>query len=252
MQGQRSAAVYNCAHLLSSVHALVLFTADAYLWAMTIKLTAAQKIQVINTEDVYAVMQQVLLRANKIDRNKEHFWLVCLSHNNHILMVELISLGSVKATIVDPMDVFSFALQKRAVKLIMVHNHPSGEMKPSAVDMDLTERMYAIGKFIQMPVLDHLIISEKEFFGFKQAGLMERIEREKRYDLTFSEQDKLTAQIKRLQKENESLAKAGEKALLQQAKDMASTMLQDGLPIEQVMKFTGLTKRQVSALQKNT
>lgn len=217
---------------------------------MTIKLTAAQKIQVINTEDVYAVMQQVLLRENKIDQDKEHFWLICLSQNNHILMVELISLGSVKATIVDPMDVFSFALQKRAVKLIMVHNHPSGETKPSASDIDLTERMYAIGKFIQMPVLDHLIISAKAFFSFKQAGLIERIEREKRYDLTFSEQDKLTAQLEKVEKEKAAAERRTASAEKNVKKQIAKRLLSENMTTEKVAEISGLTKKEVEKLQK--
>jgi hypothetical protein len=61
-------------------------------------------------------MQQILLRENKIDRSKEHFWVACLSNNNRILLIELVSLGTMKASLVDPTEVFSFALQKRAVQ----------------------------------------------------------------------------------------------------------------------------------------
>jgi DNA repair protein RadC len=209
---------------------------------MTIKLTAAQKIHVLNSSDVFTVMQQLLKRENKIDRDKEHFWLVCLSNSNRILMIELISLGSVKTTIVEPMDVFSFALQKRAVKLIMVHNHPSGEMRPSQSDIDLTERMYAIGKFIQMPILDHLIISEKEFYSFNEAGLMRKIEEEKRYDLTFSEIDKVNAQLKKAEKEKAAAEKNAKTA-------MAKSLLEQGVSVEIVMKSSGLTKKAIEKLK---
>lgn len=67
---------------------------------MNVKLTKEQKVKVLNSDDIYMIMQQILLRENKIDRNKEHLWLVCLATNNRILMIELISLGSVNATIV--------------------------------------------------------------------------------------------------------------------------------------------------------
>src|SRR5438105_5881644 len=101
---------------------------------MNVKLTTTQKIKVLNSDDIYNIMQQVLLRENKIDRNKEHFWIIGLSQVNKILYIELISLGTISATIVEPMEVFSIALQKRTVQIILVHNHPSGELKPSNAD----------------------------------------------------------------------------------------------------------------------
>jgi len=86
-------------------------------------------------------MQKILLREEKIDQDHEHFWIVGLANNNRILFIELIGFGSVNRTVAEPMDVFSFALQKRAVNIILVHNHPSGEVKPSDADKDLTDRM---------------------------------------------------------------------------------------------------------------
>jgi DNA repair protein RadC len=202
---------------------------------MNVRLTEAQKIKILNSEDLYSVMQQVLLRENKIDRNKEHFWIVCLSSSNQILMVELVSLGSVNATIVDPMDVFSFALQKRAVKLILVHNHPSGDLTPSAADKEMTDRMLAIGKFIQMPVIDHLIISETTYYSFVDAGLLEEIERNSTYDLTFSQINLLKEEMKTIEN--------------RKAESIARSMLSDGHSVEVVAKHTGLTVGQVEKLR---
>ncbi len=152
---------------------------------MTVRLTENQKIQILNAQDVYSIIQQVLLREKKIDRNKEHFWIIGLATNNQILFIELISLGSVKATIVEPMEVFSFALQKRAVKIIMVHNHPSGTLNPSKADIEITDKMVAIGKFLRMPIIDHFIISEKMYYSFTASGLLDEIEKNTRYDLSF-------------------------------------------------------------------
>lgn len=217
---------------------------------MTVKLTPSQKkVKVLSADDIYAVMQRVLLHEKKFDRDKEHFWLVCLAQNNRILMIELISLGSVKSTIVEPMDVFSFALQKRAVKLILVHNHPSGEMTPSRSDIDMTERMHAIGQFIQMPVLDHLIISEKNFYSFKDEGLMEKIADEKRYDLTFAEIDKLNAQLKRIEKEKAAAERKVATAEKKKSLEIAKQMLHENLPIDQIARITGLTQRAIEKLR---
>lgn len=86
---------------------------------LTISLKDNEKIKIINSDDIYKIMQQVLLRENKIDRDKEHFWVAGLAINNRLLFIELISLGSQKATIVSPKEVFSVALQKRAATIIL-------------------------------------------------------------------------------------------------------------------------------------
>ena len=199
---------------------------------MTVRLTENQKIQILNAQDVYSIMQQVLLREKKIDRNKEHFWIIGLANNNQILFIELISLGSVKATIVEPMEVFSFALQKRAVKIIMVHNHPSGTLNPSKADIEITDKMVAIGKFLRMPIIDHFIISEKMYYSFTASGLLDEIEKNTRYDLSFKEIDAL-------------------KAMMEKEKyDFTINILKkEGYTITQIAKLTGLSKTEIQNIK---
>lgn len=198
---------------------------------MNVRLTQEQKIKVLNSEDVYKVMQQVLLRENKIDRDKEHFWVVCLSTSNQILLIELISLGTVNQTLVEPMEVFSFALQKRAVQIIMVHNHPSGELNPSKNDMEITDKMLAIGKFVKVPVIDHLIITEEKYYSFVDSGMLEKIEKETTYDLSFKQIDELKKEVAGIEK--------------RKALEMATKMLADNQPIEIIAKYTGLSEQEV-------
>lgn len=93
---------------------------------MNIELTEEQKVKIYSDRELYPVMRQILLRDNEIDKLKEHFWTVGLATNNILLYIELVTLGSLRQTIVEPMDVFSWALQKRVDKIILVHNHPSG------------------------------------------------------------------------------------------------------------------------------
>eukprot|EP01090_Pellita_catalonica_P019836 TRINITY_DN6863_c0_g1_i1.p1 TRINITY_DN6863_c0_g1~~TRINITY_DN6863_c0_g1_i1.p1 ORF type:complete len:130 (-),score=5.73 TRINITY_DN6863_c0_g1_i1:2-391(-) len=112
---------------------------------MDIKLTEQEKIKILNSDDIYGIMQKILLRESKIDQNREHFWVIGLANNNRILFIELISLGTINATLVEPMEVFSLALQKRAVKIILCHNHPSGELTPSENDKNLTDRLIQVG-----------------------------------------------------------------------------------------------------------
>lgn len=148
---------------------------------MTIKLTKSEKIKVLNSDDLYKIMQKILLRENEIDQNREHFWVIGLENNNRILFIELISLGSVNKTIAEPMEVFSFALQKRAVQIMLVHNHPTGELKPSAADKDITDRLIQVGIIVDVKVIDHLIISTKSYLSFADIGLLEELEQSTKY-----------------------------------------------------------------------
>ena len=107
-----------------------------------------------------------------IDRSKEHFWLVCLAHNNKLLLLELISFGSRTVTVVEPVDVFSFALQKRAAKLIMVHNHPSGNLKASEQDIKLTKSVHQAAKLLDIGLNDHIIFGNNGFYSFLDNGLI--------------------------------------------------------------------------------
>ncbi len=211
---------------------------------MRVKLTKAQRIRVLNSVDVYKVMQHILLRENKIDRNKEHFWVVCLSQSNKILLIELISLGTMKKSLVDPTEVFSFALQKRAAQLIMVHNHPGGSLKPSPDDTEITDRMYQVGLFLDLPVIDHLIITERKFYSFKDSGLLAELAKSEKYVLKYKKEEKRLKELGR--KEGH---KAGEKAgVLKKAIEMAKVMKKDGRTSEEIMRYTKLSKRQIEKL----
>jgi len=100
------------------------------------------EIQIRNSEDIYGVMQRMLMREEKVDRGRKHFWTISLDDAHKIINIELVSMGSSKATIVEPMEVFSIPLQKRAVRLVLIHNYPSGTLKPSETDKDTTEFDY--------------------------------------------------------------------------------------------------------------
>ena len=182
---------------------------------MRVKLTKEQRIQVLNSQDVYKIMQQILLRENKIGRSKEHFWVVCLSYSNRILLIELATLGTMKKSVIDPTEVFSFALQKRASKVILVHNHPGGTMEPSLEDKDITDRMYQAGLFLDLPVIDHLIIDEEKFYSFYESGLLRKISMSKKYVLPYKEEEE------RLRKQGE---KKGRK---DKAVEMAKVMREE-------------------------
>ncbi len=211
---------------------------------MRVKLTKEQKIQVLNSRDIFLVMQQILLRENKIGRSKEHFWVVCLSNSNRILLIELISLGNAKKSIVDPTEIFSFALQKRAVKVIMVHNHPGGDLQPSPDDEDITDRMYQVGLFLDVPVIDHIILSETGYYSFTDTGLLLKLSKSTKYVLKYKEEEERLKNLG-LKKGVEIGRKEGEKI---KAIEVAKVLKKNGVNVALIALASGLTEEQIEKL----
>jgi DNA repair protein RadC len=102
----------------------------------------------------------------------EEFWIVLLSRSNAILKKVQISSGGVSGTVADPKMIFKTALENLASAVILAHNHPSGNLKPSQADKDLTQKMKEAGKILEIPVLDHLIIGDKNYFSFADEGIL--------------------------------------------------------------------------------
>ena len=95
---------------------------------------------------------------------------------HEILFIELIGLGTSKMVNIDPKEIFFLALRKDAFQVILVHNHPSGMLKPSEADEQLTHRMVYVGKYVNLPIWDHLIITDKSYYSFLDSGLLEKLE----------------------------------------------------------------------------
>ncbi len=106
---------------------------------------------------------------NKIDL-VEQFNILLLDRNNACLGLSNISTGGVSACIVDPKIVFAVALKARAAGMILAHNHPSGNLNPSDADNQLTQRLIKGGQLLDVPILDHLIVSPRGYFSFTDNG----------------------------------------------------------------------------------
>ena len=143
---------------------------------MNVKLSEAQKKAVANnSQSLAAIMQQILKRENRLGRSQEHFWVVGLNQANKILFIELIGLGRQNRVTANPPDVFRMAIYKLALKLVLVHNHPSGQMIPSNADKAFTDRIIKVGEIINVQVLDHIIIAENDYLSFDQLGIMDQL-----------------------------------------------------------------------------
>ncbi len=110
----------------------------------------------LNKPDVAADLARDLLK--ECDDDKEHFWVILLNTRNRYLMHTLVSTGTQDSSIVHPREVLGPALREGAAALILIHNHPSGDPKPSAEDINLTKNLTAAGELISIRILDHIII----------------------------------------------------------------------------------------------
>lgn len=103
---------------------------------------------------------------------KEHFLVVLLNSKNLVLQVEQISEGSLNSSVVHPREVFAPAVLHHAAAILAAHNHPSGDPTPSKEDRALTATLVEAGKYMGIPVLDHIIIGDASYFSFKEHGYL--------------------------------------------------------------------------------
>ncbi len=102
----------------------------------------------------------------------EEFWILYLNNSNKIMKSVQLSKGGITGTVVDVRLAFKEALQLGAVGIILVHNHPSGTLKPSQADIQLTKKLKTAGDSLDIKVLDHLIITEKAYFSFADENMI--------------------------------------------------------------------------------
>jgi DNA repair protein RadC len=111
---------------------------------------------------------QVLLK----DYKKEVFAVVFLNRANKINHFEIVSEGGITGTVADPRIILKKALEENAVSLILCHNHPSGNLRPSRADEELTAKIKEAARFLDIKVMDHVIVSEEGYFSFADEGIL--------------------------------------------------------------------------------
>lgn len=102
----------------------------------------------------------------------ESVYIICLAHSGRVLGVKMISSGGISSCIIDPKIVFQTALAANASSIILAHNHPSGTLEPSKADKDITEKIKNGGKFLEISVLDHIILTDDAYYSFADNGMM--------------------------------------------------------------------------------
>lgn len=112
------------------------------------------------------------LQAKLQDEQREVFAVLFLNRANKVNHFEIISEGGITGTVADPRVILKRALEESAVNLILCHNHPSGSLKPSRADEQLTSKIRDAARLLDIQVLDHIIVSERGYFSFADEGLL--------------------------------------------------------------------------------
>jgi DNA repair protein RadC len=126
-----------------------------------------EKITITSSADSYEVLRPYLL-----DVPYEEFWVLLLNRANHVMRVDKVSQGGVAGTVADPKIIFKQALEHLASSIILAHNHPSGNRRPSQADITLTRKLRDAGTLLDLPILDHLIFTDDGYYSFADEGIL--------------------------------------------------------------------------------
>jgi len=136
-----------------------------YTISMVARRRRPQPPSIKTPDDVYKLMRR---RMNGFDR--EHFYSLLLNTKNVVITIELISIGSLNASIVHPREILKPAIANSAASIVLVHNHPTGDPAPSREDVEFTRRFAKCGELIGIQLLDHVIIGSESFASLKERG----------------------------------------------------------------------------------
>lgn len=129
---------------------------------------ASKKKKISSSRQIYDLFHGMLG-----DLPHEEFWALALNQAHHVLEYYLIGRGGVNATYADGRLIFKGAVELLASSIVLIHNHPSGNIIPSQADIDLTDRLVEAGRILNIKVIDHVIIAHTGYYSFKDQGLLD-------------------------------------------------------------------------------
>ncbi len=134
------------------------------------KVKPSERPRITSTKEAYQILLQTW-DANKIEF-VEQFKVILMNRAHRVLGIYELSSGGIAGTVADPKLVFMAALKSNACCLILSHNHPSGNLKPSHADEGLTRKISEAGKFLDIQVIDHIIVTSEGYYSFADEGLL--------------------------------------------------------------------------------
>lgn len=124
--------------------------------------------KIINSpKDIFSLLKEKI-----INFHKEYFMVVSLDNRNKVINIDTVSVGTLNSSLIHPRETFEVAIKNHAAVIIICHNHPSGELKPSEDDLIITQNLVKAGKLLGIDVADHLIITKDGYFSFKEKKLV--------------------------------------------------------------------------------
>jgi DNA repair protein RadC len=125
-----------------------------------------------NSGKVAHLFREILSNENEIDQDKEHVWVLGVNTRHIVKYVELVSLGTLDASLMQPREVYRMAISKGVKAIIIAHNHPSAVVQPSEEDKATTQQLSQAGNIIGIKLLDHVIVTKEGYFSFLDSGLL--------------------------------------------------------------------------------
>ena len=133
------------------------------------KVKASERRKITSSKDAESIFREIWSSSMEF---KEEFYIILLNRANQVLGWYKVSEGGMSGTVVDPKLIFSIAMKGLSSSLILAHNHPSSNLKPSNEDINLTKRLKEAGALLEIPVLDHLILTTDGYYSFGDEGMM--------------------------------------------------------------------------------
>lgn len=128
--------------------------------------------RIMHPSQVHKLITMTIGEMQPFDRDKEFFFVIGLTRANTLKYYDMVSMGSLKSTVAEPREVFRHAILHATASIMVAHNHPSGNIQPSQSDIAITKVLYESGKVLCIPLIDHIIVTEKEWYSFANEGLL--------------------------------------------------------------------------------
>lgn len=203
----------------------------------------------VDAYNLFGLMSALLEQPDKPDLSTENVWVIALDQSESLLNLELCEMGNYRTVVNEPSNIFSTPLQKKAFGIVLVHNTSTGSLIPTEADIDITDRLHQAGLIVNIKLLDHLIITENDFYDFKNNGLMDQIYKSGKYVPSNEMEQRLKKEISamatKMATTEQSVRNMGK---IEGKIEIAETMLQQGYPLEKVASITELSIDQLKEL----
>ncbi len=137
---------------------------------MVLEPQKGKKIRCSSSRQIHKIVWGLIKGMQEFDQAKEHFFVIGLNRAYCMIYLDWVSMGTLFGTVAEPREVFRNAIHLGASSIILAHNHPSGSLVPSKLDITMTKDMANAGKLLRIEVVDHVIVSHEGYYSFSDEG----------------------------------------------------------------------------------